>query len=337
LGERSGGVKGTSPPPHPPFFFQIIPTAVEKPLPSTTSSLPFPESFDNFYYERENEFTVSALRSIILNPSHYRIAVIFAPAGMGKTHLLKACANESLNLGEKAVYISSLRILEELISAYRERRKPNFEFLRGSKVILIDDIHILKGRGFALEFLARLMDKVESSGKILIMAGQGNPSQFSDSPSFKTRLMSALKLGINPPSRKVREKIFISACKRLGIDPPRRLRDFVVENVINPRGIIGSANRLGAYFEVFRSFPDDPSEILGDLVEMEDPFKLFGRGKVGKYLTAYYLKMKGKSVEEIAGILNCSRASVYNYIKRAKEILQKDEKLREKMEGRKLL
>jgi hypothetical protein len=149
--------------------------------------------------------------------------------------------------------------------------------------------------------------------------------------------MSALKLGINPPSRKVREKIFISACKRLGIDPPRRLRDFVVENVINPRGIIGSANRLGAYFEVFRSFPDDPSEILGDLVEREDPFKIFGRGKVGKYLTAYYLKMKGKRAEEIAGILNCSRASVYNYIKRAREILQKDEKLREKMERRKLL
>ena len=47
--------------------------------------------------------------------------------------------------------------------------------------------------------------------------------------------------------------------------------------------------------------------------------------------------MKGKRAEEIAGILNCSRASVYNYIKRAREILQKDEKLREKMEGRRLL
>jgi len=302
---------------------------------SATSESTFFESFGNFYYDRENEFTVSALRSMILNPSYYRIAVIFAPAGMGKTHLLKACANEFLRSGEKAVYVSSLRILEELISAYRERRKLNFEFLRGSKAILIDDIHAFKGKGFALEFLARLMDKIESSGKMLIMAGQGNPSQFSDSQSFKTRLMSALKLGINPPSRMVRERIFSSACNRVGINPPSRIRDFVVENILNPRGIIGSVNRLGAYFEVFRSFPENLEEILGDLVERGevDPFKIFGKGRQGKCLTAYYLKMKGKRAEEIAEILGCSRASVYNYIKRAKELLKKDKKMMEKMEG----
>ncbi len=309
---------------------------MKKPVPLAGTFEPiFFESFENFYYDRENEFTVSALRSIVLKPSYYRTAVIFAPSGMGKTHLLRACANEFLRLGEKAVYVSSYRILEELITAYRERRKANFEFLRGCKAILIDDIHTLKGRTFALEFLGKLMDKVESSGKILIMAGQGNLSQFSDSPSLRTRLMSALRLGINPPSKVVREKIFSFACKRVGIDPPKRIRDFVVENIMNPRGIIGSISRIGVYFEVFRSFPEDLDEILGDLVEREDtdPFRVFGKGKRGRYLTAYYLKMKGKRAEEVAEILGCSRASVYNYIKRAKEILQKDEKIRERMEG----
>ncbi|MEO0139557.1 MAG: DnaA/Hda family protein [candidate division WOR-3 bacterium] len=297
----------------------------------------FRETFDNFYYDKENEFAVIALKSLITNPSNYRIAIIFGDAGLGKTHLLKAMANKCLEIGKKPIYVQSQRILDEILSSYRNKKKPNFEFLKGADIILIDDLHLLKGKTFVLEFLARLVDKVESSGKTLVMSSQGSLFQFNDTPSFKTRLMSSLRLTLNPPTKRVRESIFKEACLRFGISPGYKAVDFVSNNINNPRGIIGAATRIKAYYDVYGIYPEGEElrRILGDLVEggKLDVFKVFGRGKPGKYFIAYYLKKTGVSINEICEILDCSRATVYNYIKKAEEIMDKNPKWKEKVES----
>lgn len=296
----------------------------------------FRETFDNFYYDKENEFVVVALKSIITKPSNYKIGIIFGDAGLGKTHLLKSVVNKGLEMGKKPIYVQSQRILDEMLSSYRERRKPKFEFLKGADIILIDDLHLLKGKNFVLEFLARLVDKVETAGKILIMSSQGSLSQYGDSPSFKTRLMSSLRLTLNPPTRKVRENIFKDACLRFGISPGRKTVDFVSKNIINPRGIIGAATRIKAYYDVYGMYPEreELRKILGDLMEGEkiDVFKFFGRGKPGRYFIAYYLKKTGNSIDQICEVLNCSRATVYNYLKKAEKIIEKDSNWRKRVE-----
>ncbi len=290
----------------------------------------FPETFDNFFYGKENEFAVVALRSLVINRVYYRTAVVFGDAGMGKTHILKALANESIYTNRKPAYVSSNKILSELIEAYRSRKKETFAFLKNADVILVDDIHILKGRVFALEFMARLVDKVEGAGKILIMASRGSTNTFSMCPPFKTRVMSSLKVSLSTPSYEARRRIFGYFCLRLGINPSARIVDFVSKNISNPRAIIGAATRFKAYYDIYNLYPDYEKfvNMVDDLVDSNgiDPVRFFGKGKPGRYLYALFLKETGMKASEISETLGCSRATVYNYIKRATQVLKKDKK-----------
>ncbi len=292
------------------------------------------ESFNNFFYGKENEFTVLALKSLITNSVYYRVAVLFGDSGLGKTHLLKALANESLKLSKKPVYFSAHKVFTTLLDSYRQRKKPDFDFLKGAEVILIDDLHLVSNRSFVLDFISRLMDKVETTKKVLIMASQGNINSFSGNRSFKTRLMSSLRVSLSIPSVGVRKRIFISACDRFGVSPNISITNYVSENITNPRAIIGAATRFKAYYDVYGKYPetDEFMEIIEDLCDEEslDIFKVFGKGKPGIYVAALFLKKMGKSSKEISEMLGCSRSSVYNYIERAKEVLKKDKNLERK-------
>ncbi|NPB03072.1 MAG: AAA family ATPase [Thermotogae bacterium] len=292
----------------------------------------FKESFDNFYYGKENEFTIAALRSIALGNGTLSSVLLVGSPGMGKTHLLKATANLSNFAGRKAVYLTAGRIVEKLISSYRNGDRPDFSNLKEASVILIDDIHVLKNRVFALEFLSRLIDRSSEKGKVIVMASEMEPAAFRRSSAFRSRLMSNVVLHIHPYPRNVRQLILQRRLDMQGVVLPSDYMDYVLDRVFNPRALIGVAVRVRAHFDIYSTVPDFSTfrSLIADLVEEEvDLLNLFGVKSLKKrsrelYLAAYAMKLIGMRASEIADALGCSRASVYNYIKRAKAILQND-------------
>ncbi len=293
----------------------------------------FRESFDNFFYGKENEFTVAALRSVAIGGGFLSAVFLVAEAGMGKTHLLKATANLASFTGRKAVYLTAGKIMEKLVGSYRNGGTPDFSSLKDAEVVLIDDVHTLKGRTFALEFLARLMDRASSTGRVVVMASEMGPRSFRKPKAFRNRLMSNLVLRIHPYPKLIRKRILHSRLRLQGINLPPEYEDYVVDKVHNPRALIGVAVRVRAHIDVYGSLPDFGTfkDLIADLVNDDgvDILSLFGvrdtrRKGTNLYLAVYAMRLVGFGVMEIAERVGCSRASVYNYIKRAKEILKND-------------
>ncbi len=293
----------------------------------------FRESFENFFYGKENEFTVAALRSVALGAGALSSVFLVADAGMGKTHLLKATANLATFAGRKAAYVTAGWIMERLVGSYRSGGKPDFSNLKEADVVLIDDVHTLKDRPFALEFLGRLMDRASVKGKVVVMSSEMGPKGFRRPKSFRNRLMGNLVLRIHPYPEEVRRRILLSRLRMGGITLPPDHISYVVEKVHNPRALIGVVVRVRAHMDVYGSLPDLSTfkDLIADLVgdDDKDVFSLFGvrdlrRKGTNFYLAVYAMRLTGAGIMEIAERVGCSRASVYNYIKRAKEILRND-------------
>ena len=293
----------------------------------------FKESFENFFYGKENEFTVAALRSVALGAGTVSSVFLVADAGMGKTHLLKATANLATFAGRKATYITAGWLMERLVGSYKSGGKPDFSNLKEADVVLIDDVHTLKDRTFALEFLGRLMDRASVKGKVVVMASEVGPRGFRRPASFRNRLMGNLVLRIHPYPEEVRRRILLSRLRMGGITLPPDYLSYVVEKVSNPRALIGVVVRVRAHMDVYGSLPDFQTfkDLIGDLLgdEEGDIFALFGVRNLRRkgpnfYLAVYAMRLTGAGIMEIADRVGCSRASVYNYIKRAKEILKND-------------
>ncbi|NPA79801.1 MAG: ATP-binding protein [Thermotogae bacterium] len=293
----------------------------------------FRESFENFFYGKENEFTVAALRSVALGSGTVSSVFLVGDAGMGKSHLLKATANLTGFTGRRAVYMTAGGILDRLVGSYKSGGNPDFSELRNAQVILIDDIHTLKDKVFALEFLSRIIDRAAAKGRTVIMASELDFRRFRNPPSFRTRLMSNLILRIHPHTPRVRRHILHFRLRLHGLDLPKEYVDYVVDKVHNPRALIGVVVRLRAHMDVYGSLPEFSRfrDLIADLTSEDemDIFALFGvrdirRKTADFYLAIYAMRLAGMSVKEISERAGCSRASVYNYIRRAKEILRND-------------
>lgn len=303
----------------------------------------FRETFDNFFYGRENEFTVAALRSVALGGGLASSVFLTAEAGMGKTHLLKATANLAQFAGRKAVYLTAGKIMERLVGAYRSGGKPDFSNLKDAEVVLIDDVHTLKGKVFALEFLSRLMDRANSTGRTVVMASEIGPKGFRKPKSFRNRLMSNLVLKIHPYPAAVRRRILHARLSLHGVSLPPDYEGYVLERVHNPRALLGVAVRVRAHTDIYGTLPDFATfrNLISDLTDDdgEDVFSLFGvrdtrRKGANFYLAVYAMRLLGFKATEIAERVGCSRASVYNYIKRAKAILKNDPDKAEEFNGK---
>ncbi len=293
----------------------------------------FRESFENFFYGKENEFTVAALRSVALGAGVVSSVFLVADTGMGKTHLLKATANLATFAGRKATYVPAGWVMERLVASYKSGGKPDFSNLKEADVVLIDDVHTLKDRTFALEFLGRLMDRASVKGKVVVMASEMGPRGFRRPKSFRNRLMGNLLLRIHPYPEEVRRRILLARLRMGGITLPPDYISYVVKKVSNPRALIGVVVRVRAHMDVYGSLPDLTTfkDLIGDLVGEDegDLFSLFGvrdlrRKGTNFYLAVYAMRLTGVGIMEIAEKVGCSRASVYNYIRRAKEILKND-------------
>ncbi len=293
----------------------------------------FRESFENFFYGKENEFTVAALRSVALGAGVVSSVFLVADTGMGKTHLLKATANLATFAGRKATYVPAGWVMERLVTSYKSGGKPDFSNLKEADVVLIDDVHTLKDRTFALEFLGRLMDRASVKGKVVVMASEMGPRGFRRPKSFRNRLMGNLLLRIHPYPEEVRRRILLARLRMGGITLPPDYISYVVKKVSNPRALIGVVVRVRAHMDVYGSLPDLTTfkDLIGDLVGEDegDLFSLFGvrdlrRKGTNFYLAVYAMRLTGVGIMEIAEKVGCSRASVYNYIRRAKEILKND-------------
>jgi chromosomal replication initiator protein len=211
--------------------------------------------FDHFVIGKSNELAAAAAHAVAQAPGKvYNPLFIYGETGLGKTHLMQAIAHEILRDEPRSriTYLGTEQFTNELIAAIQNRTTGEFRRrFRETDLLLVDDIHFLKGKETTQEEFFHTFNALYEAGRQIVLTSDRPPSEI---PGLEARLVSRFQWGmvadIEPPDLEhriaiLREK---AALDHLEMTLPEEVIRFIAENVRSSvRELEGSIIKLLAY------------------------------------------------------------------------------------------
>jgi chromosomal replication initiator protein len=211
--------------------------------------------FDHFVIGKSNELAAAAAHAVAQAPGKvYNPLFIYGDTGLGKTHLMQAIAHEIVRDEPRSriTYLGTEQFTNELIAAIQNRTTGEFRRrFRETDLLLIDDIHFLKGKETTQEEFFHTFNALYEAGRQIVLTSDRPPSEI---PGLEARLVSRFQWGmvadIEPPDLEhriaiLREK---AAIDHLEMTLPEEVIRFIAENVRSSvRELEGSIIKLLAY------------------------------------------------------------------------------------------
>ena len=209
--------------------------------------------FDTFVVGAANRLAVSAARAVAQSPgAAYNPLFIYAPSGLGKTHLLSAIGHLSKQLQPdlQAEYITTDELVERLHQAVTRGEMEAFrQRFADLDVLLLDDVQFLTGRQETQSELLRLFNALQRSGKQIVLTSDRPPAEIADlDERLITRFSGGLLVDMGAPDYETRVAILRRRCAERDVE----FAAGVVEEVArvgfaNVREMQGAINRLIAF------------------------------------------------------------------------------------------
>ncbi len=225
-------------------------------------------TFSTFVKGKSNQYALAAASAVAENPSSsYNPLFIWGGAGLGKTHLMQACAHQILenDPDTKVLYISSEKFTNELISALSKRNNIAFrEKYRYIDVLLIDDIQFLAGKESTVEEFFHTFNDLYGANKQIIISSDRPPKELD---KLEERLVSRFEWGltadIQKPDFETRVAILHNKVKTERIAAPMEVLEYIAHNVkSNIRELEGALLTVSAYSTLMKQ-----SDITLDLAK----------------------------------------------------------------------
>ena len=119
---------------------------------------------------------------------------LYGQEGVGKTHLLMACAKELIRNGTSAFYVHAETFTEHVVKAIRNSQMQEFrKIYRNQQVLIIDDIEILSRKAATQEELFHTFNTFHTQGRQIILSSNAPPSRLIE---IEPRLISRFEWGI---------------------------------------------------------------------------------------------------------------------------------------------
>src|SRR5438270_1650616 len=212
-------------------------------------------TFHSFVIGKSNELAAAAAHAVGQAPGKvYNPLFIYDDTGLGKTHLMQAIAHEIIHADPRIriTYMSTEQFTNELVAAIQNRTTGDFRRrFRETDLLLVDDIHFLKGKESTQEEFFHTFNALYEAGRQIVLTSDRPPSEI---PGLEARLVSRFQWGmvadIEPPDLEHRIAILRqkAAIDHLEMTLPEEVIRFIAENVRSSvRELEGSIIKLLAY------------------------------------------------------------------------------------------
>lgn len=209
-------------------------------------------TFKNFVVGSSNTFAYSAAKAIAEKaPQEFNPFFIYGPSGIGKTHLMYAIANRTLDLyPEKVIlYVKGEEFTNTLIESIKEGTMNHFrQKYRNVDVLLVDDIQFIAGKISSQEEFFHTFDVLYENHKQIIMTSDKHPSELEAlAKRLSSRFQSGLVADIEPPDFELRLAILRKKAQNSGLWLSDEILEFLAEKLhSNIREIEGVIKKLSA-------------------------------------------------------------------------------------------
>jgi chromosomal replication initiator protein len=208
-------------------------------------------TFDNFVEGSSNQFAKAASLAVAEAPgtTSFNPLVIYGGVGLGKTHLIQAIGNFSLQQGtvKRALYVSSEKFTIEFINSIQKNKTTEFsKIYRNVDLLLVDDIQFFINKERTQEEFFHTFNSLHQKGKQIVLSSDRPPK---DITGIEERLLSRFQWGlvadIQSPDLETRIAILQKKSEENGIELPGDVIQLIAYNVTsNIRELEGCLIRL---------------------------------------------------------------------------------------------
>ena len=161
-------------------------------------------TFEHFVVGKSNELAAAAAHAIAQAPGRvYNPFFIYGRTGLGKTHLMQAIAHELLRTKPslRVTYLSTEQFTNDMVASIQNRKTAEFRRrFRETDLLLIDDIHFLKGKEGTQEEFFHTFNALYEAGRQIVLTSDRPPAEIG---GLEARLVSRFQWGmvadIEPP------------------------------------------------------------------------------------------------------------------------------------------
>ena len=209
--------------------------------------------FETFVVGAANRLAVSAARAVAQSPgAAYNPLFIYAPSGLGKTHLLSAIGHLARQLQPdlQVEYVTTDELIEHLHEAVTQGEAETFrQRFADLDVLLLDDVQFLAGRQETQTELLRLFNALQRSGKQIVLTSDRPPAEIADlDDRLTTRFAGGLLVDMGAPDYETRVAILRRRCDERDVEFAPGVVEEVARIVFsNVREMQGAINRLIAF------------------------------------------------------------------------------------------
>ncbi|HEX2722247.1 MAG TPA: chromosomal replication initiator protein DnaA [Gemmatimonadaceae bacterium] len=154
-------------------------------------------TFDHFVIGKSNELAAAAAHAVAQAPGKvYNPLFIYGATGLGKTHLMQAIAHDIIerNPQIRITFVGTEQFTNELVSAIQSRSNAAFRrHYRETDLLLIDDVHFLKGKEATQEEFFHTFNALYEAGRQIVLTSDRAPA---DIPGLEGRLVSRFQWGM---------------------------------------------------------------------------------------------------------------------------------------------
>lgn len=208
-------------------------------------------NFDAFIVGPNNEMAYAAAQQVSDNPGDvYNPLFIYGGAGLGKTHLMHAIANQIAlkKPNARICCVHSERFVTSMVKALQNNTMAQFKSeFRDIDVLLFDDVQFIAQKPRSqVEFFHTFNALLDAQGSQVVLTCDRYPKELE---GFESRLISrfsgGLTVAIDPPDLETRVAILMSKAEFSKIDLPQEVAFFIAKRIqSNVRELEGALKRV---------------------------------------------------------------------------------------------